>query len=92
MKIREIYYGKSYSKLYVFPWILKIYENRKISEKIVEKSQDHVYCFLILSQTFKNVHSFIQLEVLEIKISHRFQKTAPLHGPSYISCSREQLL
>jgi len=51
MKIREIYYGKSYSKLLIFPWISVISENRKITEKIVEKSQIHDYHFLISPQT-----------------------------------------
>ena len=30
----------------------------------------------------KTVHSFLQLEVSEIKIAHRFQKYPPLHALS----------
>ena len=42
--------------------------------------------FLYHLKCLKNVHSFIQLEVLEIKISHRFQKTPPLHALSCRFC------
>ena len=52
MEIHAIYYTRV-GFLPWFTWILKIYENRKISEKIVKKSQDHDYCFLIPSQTSK---------------------------------------
>ena len=48
--------------------------------------------FLYHLKRLKNVHSFLQLGGLAIKISDGFQETAPLHGPSYISCSREPLL
>ena len=54
MKIRDIYYGKSYSNSHVFPLISTIYENRKIFEKIFEKSPGRSYRFLVLSNATQN--------------------------------------
>ena len=48
MKMFKICYWKSYSKLSWFSWISTIYENLKITEKIVEKSPGQLfYCFVL---------------------------------------------
>ena len=67
----------------------------KIEKSQTKSSKNHrnmIIVFLHHLKRLKNVHSFLQLGGLAIKISDGFQETAPLHGPSYISCSREQLL
>ena len=61
---------------------LRIYENRKISEKSSKNLRAMIIVFLYHPKHLKNVHSFLQLEVLKIKISHRFG-LAP--GNSYFS-------
>ena len=48
------YYWKSYSKLSRFPWISVISENRKIFEKIFEKSPGREFYFFILSKATQN--------------------------------------
>ena len=73
MKIRDIYYGKSYCNLHAFPLISTIYENRKIFEKIFENPPGREFYYFILSKAAQNRKLFLQLYVFEIKISHRFE-------------------
>ena len=69
-----------------FPGSRRFMKIEKSQKKSSKNLKSRITIFLYHLKPLKNVHSFIQLEVLEIKISHRFQKTPPLHALSCRFC------